>query len=48
VLAISRGDPADEAPDWKVAAEDVPETGGDWAAGVRDAYAVLRRSMHGI
>ena len=48
VLAASRGQGVDEAPEWKVAAEAVPEAGGEWAAEVRDAYSRLRRTMHGI
>ncbi len=48
VVVASGGAPADEAPDWKVAAEDVPGAGGDWAADVREAYSRLRRTMHGI
>jgi xylulokinase len=48
VLAASRGESADEAPDWKVAAEEVPGVGGDWVADVRAAYSRLRRTMHGI
>ena len=47
VLGRSR-DAADEAPGWSVGAQEVPETGGDWAAGVREAYTRLRRQMHGI
>jgi xylulokinase len=47
VLGRSR-DAADEAPGWSVAADDVPETGGDWAAQVREAYTRMRRQMHGI
>ena len=48
VLAASRGEGADEAPDWTVLAEEVPGAGGDWAAGVRQAYSRLRGTMHGI
>jgi xylulokinase len=47
VLGRSR-DTADEAPGWSVAADEVPESGGDWAAEVREAYTRLRRQMHGI
>ncbi|HEU4997402.1 MAG TPA: xylulokinase [Lapillicoccus sp.] len=47
VLGRSR-DPADEGPDWSVAVDEVPESGGDWADEVREAYTRLRRQMHGI
>jgi len=31
-----------------VAAQEVPDAGGDWAAEVRAAYTRLRGQMHGI
>lgn len=48
VLARTTGAEAGEAPAWPVAAQDVPESGGDWATEVREAYTGLRRQMHGI
>jgi xylulokinase len=48
VLARSRGESAREAPGWTVDAQEVTETGGDWAGEVREAYTRLRRQMHGI
>ena len=52
VLSTSRGESPDgaleEPPGWSVAAQEVPETGGDWAAEVRGAYTRLRGQMHGI
>ena len=48
VLARSRDDGAEEAPGWSVAAQEVPDGGGDWAAEVRGAYTRLRGQMHGI
>jgi xylulokinase len=48
VLARSRADRAEEPPGWSVGAQEVPETGGDWAAEVRGAYTRLRGQMHGI
>jgi xylulokinase len=47
VLASSRGG-AEEAPNWTVETQEVPEAGGDWAADVRGAYSRLRTQMHGV
>jgi xylulokinase len=48
VLTRSRGEGAEEAPGWSVAAQEVPESGGAWAAEVRGTYTRLRGQMHGI
>ena len=47
VLGRSR-DADDQLPRWSVAADEVAERGGEWAADVREAYTGLRRQMHGI
>jgi xylulokinase len=47
VLASSRGG-AEEAPNWTVKSQEVPEPDGDWAADVRAAYSRLRTQMHGV
>jgi xylulokinase len=48
VLAQSEGAHADEAPGWSVPTQEVPESSGDWAPEVREAYTRLRRTVHGI